>query len=50
VQRFRNLGEIRKALLANKDRYNQQRLIVGNGFRLRRQVRQDFLAHDEELC
>ena len=46
---FRNVGEIRKALMAYKDR-NNQRLIAGNEFRLRRQVRQDFLAHDEELC
>ncbi len=36
--------ELREALLAFKDRYNQHWLIEGNGFRSPRQVRQDLLA------
>jgi hypothetical protein len=44
VRTFRNLEELRQALLEFKERYNEHWLIERNGFRSPRQVRRDFLA------
>lgn len=44
VRNFRNLEELRTALLEFKERYNEHWLIERNGFRSPRQVRRDFLA------
>jgi len=44
VRTFRNLEELRAALLEFKERYNEHWLIERNGFRSPRQVRRDFLA------
>ena len=44
VRTFRNLEELRAALLEFQERYREHWLIERNGFRSPRQVRRDFLA------
>jgi putative transposase len=44
LRNFRNLEELRQALLAFKEQYNEHWLIERNGFRSPRQARQDLLA------
>lgn len=44
LRSFRNLEELRQALLAFQEQYNEHWLIERNGFRSPRQTRQDLLA------
>jgi len=44
LQNFRNLEELRQALLVFQEQYNEHWLIDRNEFRSLRQARQDFLA------